>query len=328
MIKQKTLEELIRENVFLGARERNGFEPIKCQICMDYKNRGGFKFDAGRVGYNCYNCGHKATFEEGSLKMSGAMRKVLTSLGISTASIDEVTNTSFFHIKQEPDVIKLPDPDEINIIAPPIKLPPNSYRLGYSELEEDRQVQIIQYLEGRYVDSFSYPFYFSTSERVNNHVIIPYYRGTEIIFWQARCVDPTQKKRWENSYVTRDAVIFNMNELYNNSSQPLLVCEGVFDALMFNGIAILGSKLTPAQKIILSKSKRRLVFAIQRDQNGLELAKIALELGYEFVIAPEGVDDFNDAVKRYGRIWVAAYIMKNIHTNTTAGLLALQLASI
>ena len=58
------IEELIRSHVYLGKQSATGFELVKCQICNDYKERGGFKFSENEIGYNCFNCGTSAKFED------------------------------------------------------------------------------------------------------------------------------------------------------------------------------------------------------------------------------------------------------------------------
>jgi DNA primase len=102
-----------------------------------------------------------------------------------------------------------------------------------------------------------------------------------------------------------------------------LVCEGVFDALMFDGIAILGSKLTPAKFELLKHSRRRLVFVIDKDKNGRSLAETVLNAGWEITFAPDGAEDINRSVQRFGRAWTAQQLMMNIPMNETAAQLAL-----
>lgn len=324
MIKQLRLEDLIREKIPFGAADTRGFYSLKCQVCNDYKIRAGFKFENDSIGYNCWNCGSTSRYKEFSGEISRKFRTILNAYGIDDTEISNVVNTAFFVEKKEEAKITLAALTKVVTTTPTIKLPDKSFKLGSEEFQ-DYQQKLINYLVERKVDVMRYPFYFSLEPRFIDRIIIPFYRQGKLIYWQARSIRPDEKKRYDNAPVGRDAVIFNFDQLNSYSPVPLLVTEGVFDAIMFNGIAILGSKLTDAKLELLHKSSRRLIFMIDKDNNGRHLAEEVLRNGWEIAFAPDGAEDLNKSVRRFGFSWTAREIMKSIPTNADTARLSINI---
>ena len=305
----------------MGNASSKGFYAVKCGVCNDYKLRGGFKFENGEIGYNCFNCGKSARYEEGSGKISRNMRQVLNAFDIDDTDISAIVNSAFFNKPLEPTTINLNDIKKINVNTPTIKLPDQVHRLGATLEELDYQQKLVSYLLDRCIDLDTYPFFFSTETRFKDRVIIPFYKNGNLIFWQARSINSDEKKRYDSAAVSNSAVIFNCDALNHYTSSPLLVSEGVFDAMMFDGIALVGSKLTEAKIELLSRSRRRLIFVIDKDANGKHLAEKVLELGWEITVAPDGANDVNDSVRKYGKTYTALHLMKNVCSGGKATLL-------
>lgn len=324
MIQQTKLEDLIREKIPLGSADSRGFYSLKCPCCSDYKIRAGWKFEDEKIVFNCWNCSTSSVYEEFGGHISKKMRGILNAFDIDDTEISSVVNLAFFNKKAESKVITLADLKKINTTTPTISLPPKSYPLGHPEFI-DYQSKIVDYLIDRNVDFIKYPFYFSLEERFINRVIIPFYRNNNLIYWQARSIIESEKKRYDNAQVSREAVMFNLDYLHFYSQGPLFVTEGVFDAMMVDGIALLGSKLTEAKVNLLLKSPRRLVFVIDKDSNGRHLAEDVLRRGWEIAFAPYGADDLNHSVKRFGMSWTIMGLMQSIPKDFDAARLMINL---
>lgn len=322
MIKQQKLEDLILESINLRPTS-TGWYTCKCVLCHDYKDRGGFKFDGGAVGYSCFNCGKTGKYEEYSGEMSKSMRRILNAFGVDDSSISSVVNSAFFNKKEETGKITLGALQKVNTATPPVKLPLKSFKLGETDEGLDLQERIVDYLVNRCIDFDKYQFFFSLDPRMKDRVIVPFYRNGNLIYWQARSIDPNEKKRYDNAIVSRDAVIFNFDQLQSYSPTPLLVCEGIFDAMMFNGIAVLGSKLSEAKVELLAKTNRRLVFVIDKDKNGASFADSVIRAGWDITFAPDGAADLNKSVQRFGRSWTARQLIKNIPADEASARLAI-----
>lgn len=320
----KTLESLIHSKILL-VPDSNGWHCTKCPICNDYKIRAGFIVSGDTITYNCWNCGTKAKYTEFSGEISKNFKKILSAFGIDDSDISEVVNSYFFHNKEKPKEITLDTLLEIDTSTPKCSLPRNSFRLGYHDSFSEQQERICAYLESRCVDILKYPFYFSVEERFVNSVIIPYYRNGQIIFWQARSILPG-KSRYDNAPVGRNAVMFNMDKLHSFSSEPLIVTEGVFDAMMFDGISLTGSSLNEAKIHLLSQAKRNLIFIIDKDGNGKHLAEKVLQLKLGRIsFLPDSADDLNKSVQIYGKLWTAYQIMNNIPNNDDSAKMMIDL---
>lgn len=322
MIKQRKLADLIGEYVHFRPIS-TGWVVGKCALCHDHKDRAGFKYDGNDIIYNCWNCSTTGRYEEFSGEISGRFRKILNAHGIDDTEISAVVNTAFFTKKEKNDAkITLAALTKINTSTPTVKLPPKSLPLGTAEFM-DYQVKLVSYLEKRKVDLNKYKFFFSLEPRFVNRIIIPFYRSNQLIYWQARTIDDEDKKRYDNAPVGRDVVMFNFDKLNHWSNAPLFVTEGVFDAMMIDGIAILGSKLNDAKTQLLSASSRRLVFVIDKDSNGRHLAEDVLSKGWEIAFVPDGADDLNESVRRFGHSWTAHELMRSIPKDTDAAMLAI-----
>ena len=324
MFQQTTLQSLIEDRVHFRPIS-TGWMVGKCQLCNDYKERAGFKFEGGEVVYNCWNCSKGGRYEEFSGKMSGNFRRILAAYGFEDSEVSSVVNSAFF---KKPDAeektITLAKLTKVNTSTPTIKLPANSFPLGHPEHIEYQQ-KLVNYLVQRRIDLNKYPFFFSMDDRFKNRIIIPFYRHGNLIYWQARSIDPSEKKRYDNAPVGRDAVMFNIDKLNGFDRTPLFITEGVFDAMVIDGVSILGSKLNDSKTELLKKSQRRLVFVIDKDKNGEHLAKDILDKGWEIAFAPSGAEDLNQSVQRFGLIWTLRELMKSIPNSTDAALLSVNI---
>jgi DNA primase len=88
-------------------------------------------------------------------------------------------------------------------------------------------------------------------------VIVPMYnRSNQVIFYQGRSFTGSNK-RWESPAVPKANVVFGYHNLDNQDKQYVIVCEGPFDAMSVDGIALLGSELTPYHKKVLNQVSRK-----------------------------------------------------------------------
>lgn len=317
------IETLIRQYVHFTRLAHTGFNQCKCEVCGDYTDRGGFKFDGNEIGYNCFNCGVGAKYTEHSGKMGKNFREVLKAFGIPNDEINKELGKSFLSQKaSEKEVISLSDvtksqEKKIHLITPEIELPPSFKLIGSTSEHFDTQEAIVSYLLARKIDVTKYKFYFSTSPKQRSFVFIPFFRNGKLIFWQGRNILPncSKKDRYDNCSSPKENIIFNFDELYRSEDTPLFVTEGVFDAMPINGIAIIGSKLNDAKIEALRRSKRRKIFVIDKDKNGAMVAEKALTNKWEITFAPQFTEDVNKSIIQYGYTWTIHQLFKNIPKN-------------
>ena len=304
----QSVQDLIISKISLGRESSLGFRSVICQCCNDYKERGAFKITPTEVIYNCFNCSTKATYNSSDNKISKKFKKILQDFGISKDEIDKVDGSLRLEglrlLKNETPAISLDSIKQISFYTPEVNLPENSVRVGSVNCDNLITQRISNYLtEERALTINSYPFYYCNDIKYKNRIIIPYFKYDKIIYWQARTMVKSEIPRYRNCEVPKSAIIFNVDELTKFSNDPLFVCEGVFDAIHLNGIALLGGTISEVQLELLKKSKRPLIFVIDKDQVGKSLGFKVLKEKLGSITIPDGVGDVTDKIKREGKSW-------------------------
>jgi DNA primase len=157
-------------------------------------------------------------------------------------------------------------------------------------------------------------------------VIIPYYIYGKLVYWTAR--DITGKAKMKYVYPTKEECANTAGNLLYNfdfcDRIHLLLCEGQFNALMVNGVAVGGSNLTLTQlQMIRILNPKRLTVAFDQDKPGkTALLKIAPLLHQYFpdlyyVDAPLTKTDFADM----GEVQAKEFIKKNSKPYSSDNLL-------
>jgi hypothetical protein len=327
-MKKQSLGELIERHVSLGPEAATGFRGLVCPLCNDHSPRAGFKIQPDVVVYRCFNCGAKVWYEEGSGELIKTGQKLLIALGIPKADVDRVLSSCLFGnlVEKREDKVLTLDAlrNKVSTDTPTISLPALSAPLG-SPHHLDLQAPLLDYLHRRKVDPVAVKAHFSTHPRFMGRVIIPFYRGGRVIYWQARAVDQGVKPRYLSATTSRSAVLYNYDALARWSTQPLFVTEGVFDAMGVDGVALLGSSISAAQLEVLRACKRRLVFVIDRDNTGEALAKQVGEAGWETTFVDARAADINDSICRWGRIYTTWHLLTNISRPRPGSLDTMQL---
>lgn len=310
MLKQKTLEDIIREKIPLGIPNERGFCNVRCAVCNDYQERGGFKFDGDTTGYSCWNCNARFKYEEGTGKLSRNAREILDSFGIKRETLTELTSAIFLNLAEKEEDISLDTLNKVSTFTPEVAFPDRTHQL-LSEGHDELQEPLLKYLLSRHINPILTRLYFSLDPKMLRRVIIPFWRDGKLIYWQARTIDADVKPRYLNCVVKKEAVIYGFDRLFSRDDRPLFSTEGVFDAIPLDGISTIGSKLTEAKIEILKKTRRRLIFVIDRDQTGGELARQVLENGWEITFTDVRTKDINDSITKYGLPFTAYSLVNN-----------------
>ena len=306
---QAYLGDLIRDRVVLGRTSATGFAEQRCAICSDHSPRAGWKIEPDSVFYNCYNCGFKAWYEEGTGKFNRWMKEVCRANGIPDSELQAIGATLFFNKGDATEKeITLDNLKKVSLFTPEQSFPDRTFRLG-SDGHDGLQDSLINYLLKRRMDPLK--FFFSLDAQHLRRVIIPFWRNDKLIYWQSRTIDRDVKPRYKNCSAAKDAIIYGYDRLFSYDEGPLFTTEGVFDAESIEGICILGSSLNEAKKELLHKTKRRIIFVIDRDQVGGALGEEVINEGWELTFVDQNSIDVNDSVQRYGIMYTMYTLMKN-----------------
>lgn len=308
-----TLESVIRQYVQLPVRPTGrGFYNVLCKVCNDSGKKGkraGFKFEGTVVGYNCFNCGHSAVFNPAEHStMPKNMVTVLESFDIPKVDWQPALFGSLMLTGStaQTQAAQFKDIEPSETVFP-------SYFYKLTDDPDDEWAQwAIQYLtDDRQVDWKSYPFFLVRKDkhpgnaRWYGRLIIPVYKDSKLIYWQGRDLTGKHVKKYLSPDIPRDKIIGGYDKLQDFSTAPLYVTEGWFDAYWLDGVSIFGNKMTPEQIKWLTKSPRPKVIVPDRMGDGQLLANQALELGWSISLPDTGSErDINDAVKKYGHLYV------------------------
>lgn len=302
------LWDLIKDRIHLKPSS-NGWMSTRCAVCNDHSDRCGFISDDIYTGMSCFNCHSRFRYEEGSGKFNRNIKEILRAFGITDQDLQSIAATLFFNKGDASDKeITLASLKTVNLHTPEIAFPEKVFRLG-SDSHEGLQTPLIEYLLDRQVDPEK--FFFSVDPKYLRRVIIPFWRDGKLIFWQARSIDKDVKPRYKNCSVSKDAIIYGYDKLFTYSDEPLFVTEGAFDAESSNGICILGSSLNAAKIEILHKTKRRIIFVIDRDSNGSMLGGEVIKQGWELTFVDPRAEDVNDSVNKFGRLYTLYSLVQN-----------------
>lgn len=315
------LEQLIRRHVTFESS--GSFEAVRCAVCSDHSARGGFKFGSDGIGYNCFNCGVKSWADPDG-KLQG-FSKVFDAFGIDRAEVSRLITKSKLDVfgKKAPVAVIPATPSKPTWTPPSEVDPPKQWSRVADKASPWAEVAEA-YLETRGLNIGSHEFWVSDEPRYQGRLIIPYFHGQRLIYWQGRAMDPSIKPRYLNAVTEKEKVFFNYDEVLRHGSDPLFLTEGAIDSLSIGGLgaALMSSSMSAWQAEELKKASKRgrkIIFVIDKNdkqQNGLKLGLEALKHGWHVTVMPNGVNDANDCLRKLGRL----FLLNHLATSPVTGV--------
>jgi hypothetical protein len=282
----------------------------------DTRLRGNLWFGTdATVGYHCFNCGCKWRFS--GHHVTDALQEWLSWLGVSS----EQVQTLKLHVLQHQIQGAC---DQTPVVPAHLKrhqitpLPPQSDTFeswATKENPPDKFLQACAYVQQRRALNWeSYSYYWSpdTAHDMCDRVILPFYNQGQIVGWCARlCVaaKPRQPKYFNSDIPP--GYLFNQDQL-RKDRKWVVICEGPFDAIACQGMAVMGSHMSEYQiKTVLDSGQQPIILPDREDQNQ-HMIDQALTFGWA-VSFPEwdaDVKDASQACVRYGAIYTITSIMQ------------------
>lgn len=280
----------------------------------DTRSRGGI-LHTGEGGFviNCFNCKFKTGWAPGS-NMGEKLRSYLRACGASPDDIQKIAfemwrkkgkgiefdtrREAYFHPKFEE--VKLPK--GAKPFSELINNPPKEFLPVLNFVHETRGMEMLT----------AYDYYWTPERKMeskgrwvwhlNERVIIPCYWQDKIVGFVARHIGKSKMRYFEE---LPQHFLFNNHLLYDDQIKYITVVEGAFDAIALNGVAVLGSTLSPEQISWLKSSGKEIIVVPDLDKSGYELVHTAIEQGWS-VSFPDWephISDSCDAAKEYGRLF-------------------------
>ncbi len=274
----------------------------------DTRKRAGIMFSEGVV-YNCFNCKYTASWQPGRT----LSEKFKTLCRWLRANDDEIKHLVFEALKTESleyepehfvEKVKFTKkelPEATMTIAEWINsayLPDISQDIGL----------VIDYIISRGFDPLDDNFCWSPAPGFVDRVIIPFKYDGEVVGNTARKVKEGRPKYLSDQH---PFFVFNI-DTQDELNRYVFVCEGPFDALAIDGVALLTNEISQQQAHIINQLGKEVIVIPDQDQAGLMLIKQAID--YDWSVAfpnwSEDVKDCADAVKKYGKLFVIVDAIK------------------
>ena len=275
----------------------------------DTRKRAGIRFDSNGIVYNCFNCKFTTGWQPGS-SIGEKMKTLCRWLGSSEDTIKELV---FEAMRTEGDDYR-PEHQETKLEFTDKELPEGAMPLlewVNSKYWKDISLEVelvIAYVVSRGYDPFDGNFYWSPASGYESRVIIPF-------TWEGRIVGNTARKvtAGKPKYLSdqHPHFVFNFDQQKENQKY-IFVCEGPFDALAVDGVALLTNEIAEQQSRIINSLGAEIIVIPDQDRAGLVLFDRAAELGWAVAMPnwDSDVKDVADAVQRYGRLFVIVDAIK------------------
>jgi hypothetical protein len=270
---------------------------------QDKRSRGGLKPNTdGAWSYHCFNCGYTASFVLGRT-LTFKARRLLEWLNVPSEEIERINLES---MKQRSMQGLLNERQEIVTRLQNIEFEDKDLPAETQELNDFAK----EYLQNRCIP-LDYPFLYKTMPR--RGVVIPFTYNGQVVGHTTRFLDDRTPRYIQD---IQSGYVFG-TDLQRDSWQSVIVCEGVFDALSINGLAVLHAEINDAQVRLIRSLGRDVVVVPDQDEAGMKLVDRAIELGWAVSMPewPKGCKDINDAVIRIGRLGTLLTIMQARETS-------------
>ena len=265
-------------------------------------------FSEGVV-YNCFNCKYTASWQPGRT-LTEKFKTLCRWLG---ANDDEIKHLVFEALKTESldyepehfvEKVKFTKKDLPEATLTIAEWVNSAY---LPDIAEDIG-KVIDYLIGRGYDPMDGNFCWSPAPGFIDRVIIPFKYDGVVVGNTARKVKDGKPKYLSDQH---PFFVFNV-DAQDPLNKYVFVCEGPFDALAVDGVALLTNEISQQQAHIINQLGKEVIVIPDQDQAGVMLIKQAID--YDWSVAfPNWSDDIKDcadAVKKYGKLFVIVDAIK------------------
>ena len=292
------------------SKTPSGWNTMDCPMCTDKRKRGGLITTGAKISYNCFNCGYTTGWEPNPT-LGKKYKQLATTLGADQQDIHKVTielmkfaeeletesTTDYVYNLQKFNTEKIPET-----------------ATAVDDLPEDHAVK--EYARQRGLLGL-YPLLYFDEKLYKQRLVVPFTYNNEVVGWTGRHISPPDKQTPKYLHKMQPGYVFNIDRFADSKREIVIVTEGVFDAILVDGVAIQGNSVGPEQAHLIEKLGKRIILCPDRDEAGIELMVQAAELGWEVSFPPWHVDckDAADAVNMYGRLATVSSIIKHATNN-------------
>ena len=291
----------------------------------DTRGRAGLIANTdGSISYSCFNCNFKASYQPGR-HLTFKFRKLLSWMGAADTDVKRLVIEAI-RIKDlvAPEEVKEPE-EKIEFAIRELPKDAISFQalLTHHVLDDFSNVpdllnKSVDYVKERKIDTQKYDFYWtdSTEHKLNQRVIIPMIWEGNTIGYTARTFVDEVRPKYYSSYEPN--FVFNTNT-QERGWKFVIVCEGPFDAMAIDGVAVLGNEVSEQQADIIDALGREVIVVADTDSSGVKLVDAAIKYDWNvsYPVWQEDPDckDINSAVIKYGKLFVLKSIIDAVETS-------------
>lgn len=292
------------------SKTPSGWNTMDCPMCSDKRKRGGLITTGAKISYNCFNCGYTTGWEPNPT-LGKKYKQLATTLGADQQDIHKVT-IELLKFAEELETESATDYVYNLQKFNTEKIPESA--TAVDDLPEDHAVK--EYARQRGLLGL-YPLLYFDEKLYKQRLVVPFTYNNEVVGWTGRHVSPPNKQTPKYLHKMQPGYVFNIDRFADSKREIVIVTEGVFDAILVDGVAVQGNSVGPEQAHLIEKLGKRIIVCPDRDEAGIELMLQAAELGWEVSFPPWHVDckDAADAVQRYGRLATVGSIIKHATNN-------------
>ena len=255
------LVKLLEKVLYPSYEMKGGEHAFHCPFCNHHKKKLQVNFETQK--WHCWVC------NQGGHKIGILLRKINAPKQI----ISEVLNIlgDYKGVKNEKEEVT-----EYNVSLP------QCYKPLWKKTDDPLYKNAIHYLRQRGIggiDILRYSIGYCTSNGYSNRIIIPSYDcDGKLNYFMARDMFPNSKFKYKNPPMSKDTVGF---ELFINWKEPIILCEGIFDAIAIRNNAIPLFGKFPSKTLVMrlvEKQVKKVYVALDEDarKDAVKLTKFVV----------------------------------------------------
>jgi len=259
------LNTLLEKVLGVSYQMKNGESAYHCPFCNHHKKKLQVNLETQK--WHCWVC------NKGGYKIGILLRKI----NAPKSLIKEVLQLVDEYVSYEKD--KEETIYEVSL--------PKEFKPLWRKSEDPIYKNAIHYLSKRnigYIDILRYSMGYCSSGGYSNRIIIPSYDSDgKLNYFMARDMFPNSKFKYKNPPMSKDTVGF---ELFINWKEPIVLCEGIFDAIAIrNNVIPLFGKF-PSKTLVkrlVEKKVKKIYVALDEDarKDAIKLSKFLMDYGID-----------------------------------------------
>ena len=260
------LVTLLEKVLMKSYQMKNGEHAFHCPFCNHHKKK--LQVNCETQKWHCWVC------NKGGYKIGILLRKINAPKQV-ISEVLKILGDYHGVSKDKEEVTKY----DVSL--------PQCYKPLWEKTDDPLHKNAMYYLGKRGIgvkEILRYSIGYCSSNGYSNRIIIPSYdEDGKLNYFIARDMFPNSKFKYKNPPMSKDTVCF---ELFINWNEPVILCEGVFDAIAINKNAIPLLGKFPSKTLVMrliEKRVKKVYVALDEDakKDAVKLSKFLMDSGIE-----------------------------------------------